>query len=111
MSPTRALILSPFATVPLDAGQRKRVHQTTRLLKDLGFEITFFLYAFEDGWKSSANEAWIRQMRRDWDEVIVWRANHKVGMPPANGKVHGLDEWWDTSLEVFLQQTFNYPFS
>jgi Glycosyl transferases group 1 len=106
----RALVFSPFATVPQDAGQRKRAYQTTKLLKDLGFEITFILYAFEDGWKVGANEKWLRQMRQDWDEVIVWRANPKVGMPASPGPFHGIDEWWDETLDIQLRQVFAYRF-
>ena len=55
----RAFVLSPFATFPPDAGQRRRTLQTTRLLKEHGYAITFALYAFEEGWKSHANEAWL----------------------------------------------------
>jgi hypothetical protein len=106
----KALVLSPFATVPLDAGQRKRAFQTTRLLKALGYQVTFLLYAFEEGWKNAANEVWLATMREQWDEVIVWRANPKVGMPPTNGPVHDPDEWWDPAFEPMLQQLLGYRY-
>jgi len=106
----RALILSPFATVPADAGQRKRAHQTTKLLRDNGYEITFLLYAFEEGWKTRNNEAWVDEMRREWDEVIVWRADGKVGETSSTGPLHNLDEWWETSLEIVLTKLFKSTF-
>ncbi len=110
MSGKRALILSPFATTPADAGQRKRVRQVTEFFKREGYEITFLFYAFEEGWMARANEDWLAQMRRDWGEVILWRAGNKVGLPPANGQEHALDEWWDDSLEALLRQLFAYRY-
>ena len=106
----RALVLSPFATLPLDAGQRKRVNQTTQIFKDLGFEITFLLYAFEDGWNSHANEEWLQDMRARWGEVIVLHANSQVGLPARSGWIHGIDEWWDDILETHLKEIFAYRF-
>jgi hypothetical protein len=106
----RALILSPFATVPADAGQRKRARQSTKLLRDNGYEITFLLYAFEEGWKTRNNEAWVDEMRREWDEVIVWRADGKVGETPSTGPLHNLDEWWEASLEIVLTKLFRSTF-
>ena len=106
----KAFILSPFATVPLDAGQRKRANQTTQIFKDMGFEITFLLYAFEDGWKSHASEEWLQEMRNQWGEVIVLHANSKVGLPARSGWTHTIDEWWDDILETHLKEVFAYRF-
>lgn len=102
----RALVLSPFATVPADAGQRRRVAQITTLLRDRGFDITFLLYAFEDGWKTQINESWLAELRASWGEVIAWRAFSKVGVAPETGSTHVLDEWWDPQLETLLTQIF-----
>lgn len=106
----RALVLSPFATVPDDAGQRRRVRQTTRLLKEMGYSTTFFLYAFEEGWMNAANEAHLEDMRREWGEVIVLGANSKVGAPAASGAYHWLDEWWCESLEHALKEIFRFRY-
>jgi hypothetical protein len=80
----------------------------TSLLVENGFTITFVLYAFEDGWKTKANEAWLAEMRRSWGEVIVWRADAKVGTPAASGGAHAIDEWWDETLGALLTQIFRY---
>lgn len=105
-----ALVLSPFATAPLDAGQRKRAMQTTRLLKDLGYRVTYLLYAFERGWRQSANEGLIDQMRAQWDELIVHPAGPKTGLPPEHGATHHLDEWWDDGFGTFLHALTHYRF-
>lgn len=101
-----ALILSPFATYPLDAGQRKRAFQTTKLLKDIGFRITFLHYAFETRWYWAHNEEDDQVMREQWGDVIHFYAHKGVGIPPLDGVKHGLDEWWDKSLEPFLENLF-----
>jgi hypothetical protein len=110
MTQPRALVLSPFATIPDDAGQRRRVRQTTTLLKEMGYAITFVLYAFEEGWMTSANEAHLEAMRRDWGEVIVLRANPKVGSVAAFGPDHWLDEWWDDHIESLLKEMFRFRY-
>ncbi|MBY0565183.1 MAG: glycosyltransferase family 4 protein [Hyphomonadaceae bacterium] len=108
MTARRALVLSPFATVPADAGQRRRALQTTRLLADAGYDITFVLYAFEDGWKARVNEHWRRDLLRQWPETLIWRAEGRVGQPPAEGEFHHLDEWWEPSLETLLTKLVQY---
>lgn len=110
MRQKKALVLSPFATVPPDAGQRKRALQTTRILKEMGFDVTFFLYAFEEGWGARANENWLDEMRGLWHEVIVLHANPKVGAPPLKWGLHGIDEWWDDVIEAHLKEIFAYRF-
>ena len=110
MAQPRALVLSPFATIPDDAGQRRRVRQTTTLLKEMGYAITFVLYAFEEGWMTAANEDHLEAMRRDWGEVIVLRANSKVGSAAAFGPYHWLDEWWDEHIENFLKEMFRFRY-
>ncbi|WP_198378858.1 hypothetical protein, partial [Neoroseomonas rubea] len=46
-------------------------------------------------------------MRRDWPEVLVFHANAGVGGVPAQGRHHGLDEWWDPALGAFLDNLFS----
>lgn len=103
-----ALILTPFATHPLDAGQRKRAYQTTMLIKDLGFRITLIHYAFETRWYWGHNQEDDAAMRLQWgNDIIHFYANKKVGLPPVNGQMHHLDEWWDEGLGGLLTNVFS----
>lgn len=101
-----ALVLSPFASHPADAGHRRRVLQTTRLLRDAGYRVTFVLYAFEGAWYWRFDEDAFAAMQQEWGDVQVIMAHRKVGQPPANLATHSLDEWWDTGLEDYLKRTF-----
>jgi hypothetical protein len=103
-----ALILSPFATHPLDAGQRKRAYQTTSLLKEWGFSITFLHFGFETRWYWGHNSEDDAVLREQWHgDVIHFYANKKVGLPPVNGESHQLDEWWDESLGGYISNIFS----
>lgn len=102
-----ALVLSPFASWPPDVGHRRRVLQTTALLKSLGYRITFLLYAFEGGWYWRFQTEDFDRMCAQWDEVIVHAAEHSVGLPPKSGRVHQLDEWWSTSFDTLLVNLFS----
>ncbi len=97
-----ALVVSPFASLPRDAGHRRRVYQMTRLLADAGYRLTFLLLAFEDDWAWGHDVAIADGMRRQWDELIVVHAGPQVGCPPVHGARHELDEWWDSGLEAAL---------
>jgi hypothetical protein len=101
-----ALVLTPFASHPADAGHRRRVLQTTRELRDAGYRITFLFYAFEGAWYWRFDDAAYNAMVEEWDEVQVVMAHKKVGAPPADGTAHHLDEWWDPQLESYLQRLF-----
>jgi hypothetical protein len=97
-----ALVVSPFASVPRDAGHRRRVHQMTKLLAARGYSVTFLLLAFEDDW-AWAHDAELRtELAAEWDDVIVVHAADHVGRPPVSGATHALDEWWDASLQATL---------
>jgi hypothetical protein len=98
-----ALIISPFATYPLDAGHRRRVMQVTRLLAEGGYRITFLLLAFEDPWYWRHDADSFERLRSQWDEVILAYAGQGIGLPPKKGDVHQLDEWWDQGLEQALR--------
>jgi hypothetical protein len=103
-----ALILSPFATHPLDAGQRKRAFQTTSLLKEWGFSITFLHFAFETRWYWGHNSEDDAVLKEQWDgDVLHFYANKKVGLPPINGESHQLDEWWDDALGGYINNIFS----
>jgi hypothetical protein len=98
-----ALILSPFATHPLDAGQRKRAFQTTKLLKEWGFSITFLHFAFETRWYWGHNSEDDAVLKEQWEgDILHFYANKKVGQPPINGESHQLDEWWDETLGGYI---------
>lgn len=103
-----ALILSPFATHPLDAGQRKRAFQTTSLLKDWGFSITFLHFAFETRWYWGHNSEDDAVLREQWEgDVLHFYANKNVGLPPLNSESHQLDEWWDEALGGYINNIFS----
>lgn len=103
-----ALILSPFATYPLDAGQRKRAFQTTSLFKEWGFSITFLHFGFETRWYWGHNSEDDAVLREQWDgDVINFYANKKVGLPPVNDESHQLDEWWDEALGGYISNIFS----
>ena len=103
-----ALILSPFATHPLDAGQRKRAFQTTSFLKEWGFSITFLHFAFETRWYWGHNSEDDERLKEQWDgDVLHFYANKNVGLPPINRKSHQLDEWWDEALGGYINNIFS----
>jgi len=105
-----ALVVSPFASLPRDAGHRRRVYQTTRLLADAGYRLTFLLLAFEDDWAWGHDFAAADAMRRQWDELVVVHAGPQVGRPPRNAMRHELDEWWDNGLEAALSNLLSKRF-
>ena len=114
----RALVLSPSATHPLDYGNRNRVYQTTRFLKQQGYEVHFVLYPIESDWARTVPPAFA-DMCAEWDSVQLIppsRPPHQL----ATGDFHSIDEWWDPAIGEFLQWLFarrifdlflvNYPF-
>lgn len=103
-----ALIISPFATAPLDAGQRLRAHQTSRMIQNLGYEVTFFLYAFEDAWYWKSQHELLCAMREQWQSVRIIYSKRQVSRPPMSGDLHQLDEWWDESLGAALSGLMEY---
>ena len=105
-----ALVISPFASLPRDAGHRRRVYQMTRLLADAGYRLTFLLLAFEDDWAWGHDVTVADGMRRQWDELIVVHGGPQIGCPPVYGNRHGLDEWWDGGLEAVLANLLSKRF-
>ena len=103
-----ALVLSPFATWPADVGHRRRALQTTAMLKEAGYHVTFLLYAFEGGWYWRFQDRDFAGMRKQWDDVLVVHAEHSVGLPPREGRFHSLDEWWSQELETQLRNLFRH---
>jgi hypothetical protein len=102
----RALILSPFATHPADAGQRRRVFQLTHLMRSWGYDVSFLLFAFELPWYWRFDEKHYQEMVEEWGDVQLFLPHHKVGLPPKAGQTHELDEWWDPQLETYLDRLF-----
>jgi hypothetical protein len=104
----RALVISPFATWPGDAGQRRRARQSTAVLQGLGYRITFLLYACEGEWYWRTQDEAVAHMRAEWGDVRVLHSARQVGLPPRNGDSHQLDEWWDPLLGEVLERLFEY---
>lgn len=103
-----ALVLSPFSTFPADAGQRKRALQSTTMFRELGYDITFLFYAFEEGWRARYNSEFAAGLHQQWGEVIIFKANRRVGAKPTSNGYHKIDDWWDDELANFLANIFDH---
>ncbi|WP_449111573.1 glycosyltransferase [Rhizobium sp.] len=108
MPDKRALIISPFATWPLDAGQRLRALQTTQFFQDLGYDLTFLLYAFEGAWYWKGQPRVLARMVEQWRDVRVFYSRKQVSEPPRAGDLHQLDEWWDGEFESYLRRLLEH---
>ncbi len=97
-----AMVISPFASFPADAGQRRRALQTTKMLRDRGYRVVFALYAFEEKWRWSWDLQATDIMASDWDEFYVFPAHKVIGEKPRDGVLHSLDEWWEDEFETWL---------
>lgn len=106
MTHNSVLIISPFSFVPADAGHRRRVLQSLSFFKDCN--ITFLLYAFEDGWIYNYKENLVARMRQIIPDTLVYRGRHDIGAPPQNGDTHQLDEWYDNGFENYLKNLISY---
>jgi hypothetical protein len=98
-----ALVISPFATEPLDTLEHRRVHQTTQLLAAGGFRVTFVLLACNGIWRARHQDRDFERIREQWYDAIVVYGDVKIGSPPRQGERHQLDEWWDINLESMLR--------
>ena len=97
-----AMVISPFASHPADAGQRRRVFQTTAMLRDKGYRVIFVFHPFEDLWRWAWDVDAIDAMSEAWDEFHIYPAPDRVGQRPQNGQSHMLDEWWDEDFGTWL---------
>ena len=97
----RVLVVSPTPTHPQDHGNRKRVYQICRSLKDQGAYIHFAHYASEHDWRHGRPAAAERQMRETWDAYDLIAPSRVVHSPPAE-RDHTIDEWQDANVTAFV---------
>lgn len=106
MRPLEVLVLSPTPTWPLDFGNRKRVYETCRRLKDDGHRVTFVHYASEGDWRNHVPIETVQRMASEWDAVHHIAPSRPLHPEPVDGEDHAPDEWWDPSIETFLSWLF-----
>jgi glycosyltransferase involved in cell wall biosynthesis len=114
----QALVLSPSATHPADYGNRNRVCQIARFLKQQGYEVHFVLYPMEEDWAGAIPPAFAT-MCEAWNSVQIIPPSRPLHQLAA-GAFHSIDEWWDPAIGDFLKWLFarrvfdlvlvNYPF-
>ncbi|MBD3764902.1 MAG: glycosyltransferase [Rhodobacterales bacterium] len=97
-----AVVVSPFATHPADAGQRRRAYQTTAMLRDRGYRVIFVFHAFEENWRWIWDDQAMDRMAAEWDEFHIYPGSDRIGQPPRNGHAHQLEEWWDDGFGEWL---------
>lgn len=95
-------VLSPAPSYPLDFGNRKRVHALCMALRQRGARIHFLLYPLEHDWRTAIPEHAFITMRDAWDEFHIIPPSIQIHAG-AIGLDHTIDEWWDPTLDHFLQ--------
>lgn len=102
----KALVLSPAASHPMNYGNRRRVYQTTQFFQTHNFDVHFLLYPMESDWMKRSQKS-ERAMRDAWSNFTVLPSTRPIPLqtPPA-GELHEIDEWWDPSIEIYLNWLF-----
>lgn len=95
-------VLSPMPSDPRDFGNRKRVHALCTALRERGARIHFLLYPLDADWRNAIPEPALAAMRAAWDEFHIIPPSLPIH-PPAIGLDHAIDEWWDPTLDHFLE--------
>ena len=102
----RVLVLSPTPTHPQDFGNRKRIFEVCRTLRDAGAEITFIHYPAETEWRQANPWSAERAMVAAWTQYYTVPASRDLHTAPK-GTHHEIDEWWDDAIGVFLRWLFS----
>ncbi len=100
-----ALVLSPTPTHPLDAGNRKRIYEVCRTLRDRGSKITFLHYPAEDDWRGAFPLEDNRAMQSQWDAYFVSPVSRSLH-EHSRAADHTIDEWWDPAIGDMLRWLF-----
>lgn len=103
----RVLVLTPTPTHPVDFGNRKRVHEICRRLKELGSEVHLLHYASEADWRRGFPVEQQRQMAVAWDSFSTVYPTRPIHPPPQDGSDHEMDEWWDPAIGDALTWLFS----
>lgn len=101
----RVLVVSPTPTVPLDFGNRRRIHHVCRALHDLGAEIHLLHYPAESDWREGLPFEAQRAMQAQWASYTLVPPTRPLH-PPAEGLDHRIDEWWDPAIGTTLDWLF-----
>ena len=101
----KVLVLSPTPTHPLDFGNRRRVYQICRRIKDRGAEIHFLHYPAEADWRTRLPDTEQRAMQEEWDGYYVVPVTRPLHSDPQDFN-HTIDEWWDPAIGDSLNWLF-----
>ena len=94
-------VVSPTPTAPIDFGNRKRVNEVCRALRARGARIHFIYLPLETDWRTGIPEKSYAEMKETWDSFHIVPPSADIHRPPV-GDDYTIDEWWDPSLDVFL---------
>ena len=97
----RILVVTPTPTHPQDHGNRKRIFEICRELKQQGAYIHLVHYASEDDWRHARPRHNERQMRETWDAYDMVAPSRPLHIG-AVGRDHLIDEWADPALSAFV---------
>src|SRR5947209_10394625 len=76
----QALVFSPSASHPQDYGNRNRVFQTASHLRNIGYDIHFVLYPYENDWVNGIPPS-AAEMRSTWSSFTVVPPSRPLHMP------------------------------
>ncbi|WP_296817192.1 glycosyltransferase [Brevundimonas sp.] len=100
----RALVITPFAPVPANAGHRLRVLQSLASLRRAVSRIDMLHICFEEPWRWGSPPDLADELRKLIDGYFPTPAPRNAGLPPLSGECHQLDEWWSHDLETRIRE-------
>lgn len=95
------LILSPAPVVPLNFGNRLRIHRVCARLKAQGARLHFLLYPAEADWRLRLPRAALQAHQALFDTFHIAPPTRPLHTG-AEGTHHTLDEWWDPAIGTYL---------
>lgn len=98
---TDVLILSPAPVVPLDYGNRLRIHRVCQRLKARGARLHFVLYPAEADWRLRLPVSAFKAHQTLFETFHLVPPTRPLH-PGAEGAHHRLDEWWDPAIGSYL---------
>jgi glycosyltransferase involved in cell wall biosynthesis len=110
MQKKKVLIISPLPTHPCNAGNRSRIYQLSRILKDIGLEVYFLFTGQEQGDTAALNDFWkdrIYYFNSSPNRPSVFRLlKYFLYSLKHPGDAHRynvfVDDWYDTNLDRFI---------
>lgn len=95
------LIVSPAPVVPLNYGNRLRIHRVCERLKAQGARLHFLLYPAEADWRFRLPRAAFQAHQALFDTFHIAPPTRPLHTG-AEGTHHALDEWWDPAIGQYL---------